>query len=216
MSNPSLEELAREVAALRTEVTDLRAREEIRELTCRYMQAMHDARWEDAAACFAEDAQYDHGILGELRGKEDIRHFYTEFMPHYEEAGGWSFDILADPVIEVSGDTAEGRWFLLTLLIDPDSQKPAWSIATLDYEYRRENGVWKFHRNHCIHEHILSPYDKGWGPEGGSRVPSQLDAAPQQHFDAINARGGKQLPGKSCRSIRGWTVPTVDPNHSEG
>jgi hypothetical protein len=82
------------------------------------------------------------------------------------------------PVIEVSGDSAEGRWFLLTLLIDPDNPKPAWSIATLDYEYRCEDGKWKFFRNHCIHEHILSPYDKGWGPEGGSRVPSQLDAAP--------------------------------------
>jgi len=211
MSQLSLEKLAEEVAAVRAEMHDLRAREEIRQLTAQYMQAMHDARWEDAVACFSDGARYDHGILGELRSKEDIRQFYTEFMPLYEEAGGWSFDILADPVIEVAGESATGRWFLLTLLIDPDSQKPAWSIATLDYEYIRENGHWKFHRNHCIHEHILSPYDKGWGPEGGSRVPSALDAAPQQHFERLEAQGGKQRPGKSCRSIRGWTVPTLDP-----
>jgi hypothetical protein len=211
MSDTTLETLAAELTALRAQVQDLTAREEIRQLTCEYMQAMHDARWEDAVACFSEEASYDHGVLGELRGLEDIRHFYTKFMPVYEEAGGWSFDILADPVIEVSGDSAEGRWFLLTLLIDPDNQKPAWSIATLDYEYRREDGKWKFFRNHCIHEHILSPYDKGWGPEGGSRVPSQLDAAPQVHFERIQAQGGKQRPGKRCASIRGWTVPTLEP-----
>lgn len=212
MCETTLESLAAELETLRARTRDLEASEEIRQLTAEYMQAMHDARWEDAVSCFAADASYDHGVLGELRSKEDIRQFYTEFMPAYEEAGGWSYDVLADPVIHVNGDQAEGRWFLLTLLIDPDNQKPAWSIATLEYEYIREDGQWKFHRNHCIHEHILSPYDKGWGPEGGSRVPSHLDAAPQQHFDRLKAQGGKQRPGRRCRSIRGWTVPTLEPD----
>ena len=217
MADPTLEEMARELAALRSRVGELDDREALRQLTARYMQAMHDARWEDAVDCFADDAEYDHGILGELRGKSDIRQFYTEFMPAYEEAGGWSFDVLADPVIEVDGDKAEGRWFLLTLLIDPDSQEAAWSIATLDYEYKRvgdpgdANRGWKFFRNHCIHEHILSPYEKGWGPKAGSRVSSQTEAAPQIHFERLNAQGGKQRPGKTCRSIRGWTVPTLEP-----
>ena len=67
---------------------DLEAREEIRQLTAEYMQAMHDARWEDAVACFAADASYDHGILGELRSKEDIRQFYTEFMPRLRRGRG--------------------------------------------------------------------------------------------------------------------------------
>lgn len=206
-----IKRLSAELTALRGQVTDLQAREDIRQLTAEYMQAMHDARWEDAAECFADDATYDHGILGELRSKEDIRRFYTQFMPAYEEAGGWAFDVLADPVIEVDGDDAFGRWFLLTLLIDPDSQDPAWSIATLDYEYKRIHGRWKFYKNHCIHEHLLSPYDKGWGPKGGSRVSSQTEASPQVHFEKVRAQGGKQRPGRRTRSIRGWTVPTLEP-----
>ncbi|MAG33952.1 MAG: hypothetical protein CL908_23985 [Deltaproteobacteria bacterium] len=211
MTETTLETLAAEVAALREEVRHLRDREAIRQLTHNYMQAMHDARWDDAVGCFASEASYDHGILGELQTKEDIRQFYLEFMPRYEDAGGWAFDVLGNPVIDVDGDTAEGRWFLLTLLIDPDSQKPAWSIATLDYEYIRENDEWKFHKNHCIHEHMLSPYDKGWGPEGSSQISSHTDAAPQQHFERLNAQGGKQRPGKRTRSIRGWSVPTLEP-----
>lgn len=211
MSALTLESLAEEVAALRGRLRVHEDREAIRQLTASYMQAMHDARWSDAVDCFASQASYDHGILGELRTKQDIVQFYTEFMPEFEGAGGWAFDMLGNPVIEVNGDAAEGRWFLLTLLLDPDSQKPAWSIATLDYEYIRENGEWKFHKNHCIHEHMLSPYDKGWGPEGGSHVASQTDAAPQAHFEKLQAQGGKQRPGKRTRSIRGWTVPTLDP-----
>ena len=210
-TDPARDDLHARLAALEASVTELRDREAIRELTARYMQAMHDARWEDAVACFADDAEYDHGLLGELRGKRDLRTFYTEFMPAFEEAGGWAFDVLADPVIEVAGDRASGRWFLLTLLIDPDDQKPAWSMATLEYEYAREAEGWKFRRNRCIHEHLLAPYDAGWGPAGGSKLPSAADALPIQHFDRLRAQGGKQRPGATCRSIRGWTVPTLEP-----
>jgi hypothetical protein len=33
-------------------------------------------------------------------------------MPAFEGAGGGAFDVLADPVIRVDGDRAEGRWLL--------------------------------------------------------------------------------------------------------
>lgn len=206
-----LAELRAELAAMKRRLAVVEDREAIRELTHRYMQAMHDARFEDAVDCFADDAEYDHGLLGELRGKADLRTFYTQFMPAFETAGGWSYDLLGNPLLEVDGDRAFGRWFLLTFLIDPDTQKPAWAFATLEYEYAREQAGWRFKRNRCVHEHILAPYDKGWGPAGGSKLPSAADALPIQHFDKIRAQGGKQLPGRTCRSIRGWTVPTVDP-----
>jgi len=117
----------------------------------------------------------------------------------------------ADPVIEVKADRAEGRWFLLTLLIDPDTQKPAWSMATLEYEYERKSEGWKFVRNRCIHEHILAPYDKGWGPDCVSKLSDATETMPNHHFEKLNAQGGKQRPGKTSRSIRGWTVPTLEP-----
>jgi hypothetical protein len=207
----ALQSMQAELTALRSRVHELEDREAIRQLTAEYMQAMHDARWEDAVACFAEEASYDHGILGELADKQAIRHFYTEFMPGYEEAGGWAFDVLADPVIEVRGDEASGRWFLLTLLVDPDSQEAAWSIATLEYEYRREASGWRFFRNRCIHEHMLSPYEGGWGRSGGSRVSSASEGSPAAHFETLRAQGGKQRPGTLTRSIKGWTVPTLEP-----
>jgi hypothetical protein len=211
MSELTLESLAAEVGELRERLRSLEDREEIHRLTREYMQAMHDARWEDAVACFSDDATYDHGVLGELRSKEDIRQFYLDFMPKFEEAGGWAFDMLTNPTVTIDGDDAYGRWFLLTLLIDPSTQKPAWSIATLDYEYRREAEGWRFMKNHCIIEHLLSPYDKGWGAEGGFQVPDTRESAPQVHFESLEKRGGKQRPGRRTRSIRGWTVPTLDP-----
>ena len=202
---------ASELESLRAQLRELSDREAIRQLTAEYMQAMHDARWSDALACFAEGATYDHGILGELRTPEDLRQFYLEFMPAFETAGGWAFDVLADPVIHVRGDHADGRWFLLTLLVDPDSKEAAWSMATLEYEYARVNGRWYFLHNRCIHEHLLAPYAKGWGANGASRVPSTAEHSPDPHFEALRRQGGKQRPGRLTRSIRGWTVPTLEP-----
>lgn len=208
------EDILRELQALRARVQKLEDLEAIRDLTTRYMQAMHDARWDDAADCFADDASYDHGILGNLQNKEDINSFYREFMKQYEENGGWAFDMLSNPLLKVDGDRAEGRWFLLTLLTDPDSKEAAWGIATLEYEYKRERGEWKFHRNRCISEHQLVDYAKGWGKSGRSRVSSVTELEKMNlplRFDLVKAQGGKQQPGKTCRSIRGWTVPTLEP-----
>jgi len=205
------DDVAEEIAELRARVRALEDREEIRELTSRYMQAMHDARWEDALACFADDASYDHGVLGHLPDAAALRSFYTEFVPAFERAGGWAFDVLANPVIRVDGDLASGRWFLLTLLTDPADGEAAWSVCTLDYEYRRERGRWKFWRNHCVHEHLLVPYAQGWGRSARSKLPEVAADAPPGHTARIRAQGGKQRPGRLTRSIRGWTVPTLEP-----
>ena len=205
------EDLASEVAELRARVRALEDRDEIRQLTSEYMQAMHDARWEDALACFSDDASYDHGVLGYLPDRAALREFYTRFMPAFEGAGGWAFDVLADPVIHVDGDRAEGRWLLLTLATDPDGGEATWSMCTLDYEYRRERGRWKFHRNHCVHEHLLVPYEHGWGRSGTSRIPDAAKDSPPEHFARLRAQGGKQRPGRLTRSIRGWSVPTLEP-----
>jgi hypothetical protein len=203
-----------EMAALKAEVRRLGDIEAVKKLTAEYMQAMHDARWDDAVACFSDRASYDHGVIGNLMDKAAIRRFYTEFMPQYEEAGGWAFDMLTNPVITVDGDTAEGRWFLFTLLIDPDTKEAAWNVATLDYVYAREAEGWKFLTNRCVSEHQSVPYATGWGKSGQSRVTSFTEAeaaASPLNFDRVRAQGGKQKPGPLTRSIRGWTVPTLEP-----
>ena len=69
-----------EFAALKAEVRRLGNIEAVKKLTAEYMQAMHDARWDDTVACFSDRASYDHGALGHLTDKAAIRRFYTEFI----------------------------------------------------------------------------------------------------------------------------------------
>jgi hypothetical protein len=89
-------------------------------------------------------------------------------------------------------------------------------MSTLDYEYLRERGRWRFHRNHCVHEHLLVSYAKGWGRSGVSRIPDATKGAPPEHFARLRAQGGKQRPGRLTRSIRGWSVPTLGPAADPG
>lgn len=97
---------------------------------------------------------------------------------------------------------------------DPDSQEPAWNVATLEYTYTRESGGWRFFHNRCVSEHQMVSYANGWGAKGNSRVTSFTEAEQSGlplNFERIRAAGGKQAPGKLTRSIRGRTVPTQEP-----
>lgn len=204
------EDLRREIEALRSRVQVVEDIEAVKKLTAQYMQAMHDSRWDDAVACFADEASYDHGGLGYYATKRDIITFYTEFVPKFEAGGGWAMDRLANPVIEIDGDSATGRWFLLTMLIDPDSQEAAWAIAVLEYEYVRERGQWKFKKNRCITEHSMVPYSTGWGKSALSQISNLETAEYSPYMDKWRAQGGKQRPSKLTRSTRGWTVPALE------
>ena len=78
----------------------------------------------------------------------------------------------------------------------------------------REAEGWKFLTNRCISEHQSVPYATGWGKSGASRVTSFTEAEASEsplNFDRVRALGGKQKPGRLTRSIRGWTVPTLEP-----
>jgi len=207
------DDVASELAALRARVRRLEDREEIRELTCEYMQAMHDAH-----------------LARPPRGRRELRPRRPRPSPepgrparllpalHAGLRGRrrLGLPLLADPVIHVDGDRAEGRWLLLTLATDPDGGEASSTMSTLDYEYQRERGRWRFHRKHSVHEHLLVPYAKGWGRSGASRIPDAAMNAPPEHFARLRAQGGKQRLGRLTRSIRGWSVPTLEPAAARG
>jgi hypothetical protein len=65
MSEVSLESLVGGVRALRERVQLLEDREAIHRRTREYMQAKHDAHWEDAVACFADDASPGRAVFSQ-------------------------------------------------------------------------------------------------------------------------------------------------------
>ncbi|HEY8494550.1 MAG TPA: nuclear transport factor 2 family protein [Myxococcota bacterium] len=160
---------AEALAALAARVERLEAVEAIRALKARYA-ALVDARYEGGAplpperlapladaiaALFTEDAVWDAGgRLGTCRGRAEIRARMLEptlrFSRHY----------FVNPVIEVDGDRARGRWELLAPCTLRDG-RPAWMAGAEDDAYARVGGRW-LHASMKLTVHFLAPHADGW------------------------------------------------------
>jgi hypothetical protein len=67
----------------------------------------------------------------------------------------------SNPVIRLDGDRAAATWYVLTPVIDKQTNKPHWIAATYEDEYVRVERSWKF-RKICAKVIFSAPYDTGW------------------------------------------------------
>jgi hypothetical protein len=114
---------------------------------------------DEIAALFTEDAVWDGGVFGRHEGREAIRAFFRRgstnipFALHY----------MTNPLIEVDGDRATGRWHLFQActFAEGGDQRPIWGGARYHEEYLRQDGVWRFHRLR-LESSFWTPYETGW------------------------------------------------------
>ncbi len=158
-------------------MSDLEARirvlediEQIKKLKAIYCElcdaGLTDDRNRDAlVAHFTADATVDFG-MGEgstFEGKEGLELFFGTIVP-----SGVSFcmHMLHNPVIEVDGDRATGRWYFEAPTTNAVTGKPQWMAGRYLEEYRREGGVWKFSSIETVWKYV-APYEQGWSGDAG-------------------------------------------------
>lgn len=167
MSN--LEELSREVTALRMRVEATEAVQAIQNLKARYAQLV-DQRYvrgkvapeeqvaavaEQIAALFTEDGVWDGGpALGLSTGRAEI----AARMRAPTLQFSWHFFLKSQ--IQVDGNRASARWDILSPCTTKDG-KPHWMVGFEDDEYRRADGVW-LHARMKLTSVFLAPHETGW------------------------------------------------------
>ena len=107
---------------------------------------------------FTEDAVFIEEPINHLEGRAAIAAWTEE----YARTTVWSRHYATNPLIEVDGDTATGRWSVLLLsvqLIDGVEQM-LWASGTYTEEYRRVDGEWLFSRVHAAGRWMTS-FDEG-------------------------------------------------------
>ncbi len=166
----SLEQLAAEVAELRTRVAAAEGALALHELKARYA-GLVDARYEgggvvgperlatlaeEIADLFTPDAVWDGGpALGVAKGREAI----AERMRAPTLL--FSRHLFLSPRIRVAGDQAEARWDLLAPCTTADGT-PRWLCGYEDDEYvRGDDGRWR-HRRMALTTVFLARADEGW------------------------------------------------------
>lgn len=93
------------------------------------------------AGLFTEDAVWDGGEhFGVFEGREAIHAFVRK--------GGWSFAMhyFLNPLIDIDGDRATGRWMLWQACTLTEGDTPCWMSAIEDDDYVRTAEGWKMSR----------------------------------------------------------------------
>ena len=130
--------------------------EEIKKLKARYSMLCDEDYNPDALAkLFVEDAVWDGFTRGKHEGREQIRSFFagiSEVIP-------FAVHMVMNPVIEVDGDTAKGKWYFLGAMTQGD--QALWSSLWYDDVYVRVDGEWKF-KSVKVNPLFSTPFDEGW------------------------------------------------------
>lgn len=127
---------------------------EIADLRARYCHLLDDRRWPEFVDLFTEDGVFSG--LESVRGREEIRAFFTERVPKLAEAF-WHF--CTDGTIELDGDAARGRISLQYLSIKGGVSYV--SAGHYDDTFRSVDGRWRF-ASRRITFYFLGPLDQGW------------------------------------------------------
>ena len=133
----------------------------ITQLYADYAAAVDSGQWDLWPEFFTEDAVWDGGPIGAHHGREAIRAFFRGSPARVP----FALHLVTNPIIDVDGDAATGRWYLWEPLVYafPDGERAYWMSARYDDRYRRTAQGWKFERV-AITMKMLAPYDEGWAP----------------------------------------------------
>jgi len=143
--------------------------EEIKQLKARYAAACDDDYDPDALAeLFTEDAIWDGGMLGFAETREGIR----EFFVRASDVVGFAVHGVSNPLIEIEGDCARGRWYLHQPLTLKGTESCFWLCAQYQDEYVRTSAGWRFQHVKVI-VRAYSPYEAGFGKQLMVELPGQ-------------------------------------------
>jgi hypothetical protein len=191
--------MSNEIAALRAELAELRARQEAIEKRARHaedhlsimnLQAAYGyyvdkGLWDKAASLFVADGSLELAGRGVFIGRERVR-AYLHHLPPYGRGMLYNHMQL-QPVIHVDSEagTAQGRWRSF-MMVGSLGAEARWGEATYENVYVRVDGEWRIARLHGF-MNIYVEYDEGWNKGGVKLLRSieglQPDAPPTVEYE---------------------------------
>src|SRR4051794_12492482 len=112
--------------------------EEIRSLGHAYAQFRDNHDLAGLVSLFTSDAVCEFGDLGgDVVGRDAIRKHFERSLVTYNPSGPMSsIHLSANPwIVFTAADRAEGRWFLVDFLMEPDSPQPLKFLGAYDDVY---------------------------------------------------------------------------------
>jgi hypothetical protein len=137
---------------------DIECIKQLKHRYCAYADQDYDP--DGVASLFIEDGIWDGGPFGRHEGRRAIHAFFTgvskliTFANHY----------VTNPIIEINGDTATGRWDLWAPFVKEPGPAAYWIMGKYREEYVRTADGWRF-KLLSLEVRALSPYEQGFARE---------------------------------------------------
>lgn len=123
----------------------------LHELRGAYSRAIDDENYERAHDIFTEDAVVAYRG-GDKHGPQEVYEYWRDNV-EYE----FSLHTVQMPEIELDGDQATGRWYMLVFYVAPDGTS-GHVMGWYEDEYRRVDGEWKISAMDMRIEHDTAGY----------------------------------------------------------
>lgn len=147
----NLQELEKRVQTLE----DIEAIRKLKARYCGYCDAGYDA--EGLISLFTDDAVWDGGSFGRFEGRKAIYDFFagvSKLLP-------FALHYVMNPQIDVEGERASGRWYLLEPCTFAQGSQAVWGAAYYEDRYLKVGGAWKF-QEVKLTSSFWTPYEQGW------------------------------------------------------
>jgi len=114
---------------------------------------------DELVAHFTDDEPWaDFGPFGVHEGKEAVGAFFREVVV---STLSYSAHMVCNPIIEVDGSKATGKWYVDVPCTLRGAERPMWLQARYDEEYVKEGEQWKW-KSITARFDFVTPFDEGW------------------------------------------------------
>jgi len=110
----------------------------IRRLKHEYCHAVDAGNYDEWVALFTEDGTFERDGAAPIEGRRALREMITG---EFDESFEYTAHVVTNPVIDVDGDVATGRWYVTLVYEQPDGTV-GWNQGVYEDAYRRVDGQW--------------------------------------------------------------------------
>lgn len=119
----------------------------IQRLKHEYCFAIDGGEYEAWPGFFTDDGRFVRDNGDTYEGHDELYAFASE---EFDEIFDRTVHAVTNPVIDVAGDEATGRWYLL-LFYETAAGDVGWTQATYDDQYRNVDGEWRISESHVTY-----------------------------------------------------------------
>ncbi len=144
---------------LEDRITRLEDIEAIRQLKATYCEICDDDHNPDRiVTIFTEDGIWEGRGIGTATGHGEIRDLFVGF----QKAIRFSQHMVQNPLIEVDGLTASGKWYFLGMFTMEKEREPVWQTCRYHEKYSKVDGVWKIQHLKTQPPTLFAAHKSGW------------------------------------------------------